>query len=64
MFCERKRTAHRVALLMGALGMRVAELHGNLSQTQRLQALDDFRLKKVSASFSSYVPSPFCGSLS
>ena len=42
-FLASKKQAHRVKLLFGLFGLNAAELHGNLTQTQRLQALDDFR---------------------
>jgi len=43
LFTAHKRSAHRYAILCGFLGLRAAELHGNLSQRQRLAALEDFR---------------------
>lgn len=42
-FLASKVHAHRVKVLFGLFGLVAAELHGNLTQTQRLQALDDFR---------------------
>ncbi len=42
-FCKRKYDAHRLALLLGLAGLAVAELHGNLSQKHRLEALEAFR---------------------
>ena len=42
-FLSSKVHAHRVKILFGLFGLVAAELHGNLTQTQRLQALDDFR---------------------
>nr|CAH7718005.1 unnamed protein product [Callosobruchus chinensis] len=35
------------ALIVGLLGLKVAELHGNLSQPQRLEALERFKTKTV-----------------
>lgn len=42
-FCQRKLDAHRLALILGLAGLAVAELHGNLTQRQRLEALEAFR---------------------
>jgi ATP-dependent RNA helicase DDX27 len=42
-FFERKQAAHRMYLLMHFLGLRVGELHGNLSQQQRTDAYDNFK---------------------
>lgn len=42
-FCQNKRTAHRLVLILGLAGLRAAELHGNLTQSQRLTALQRFR---------------------
>jgi len=42
-FVGSKKQAHRVKILFGLAGLRAAELHGDLTQLQRLQALDDFR---------------------
>ena len=42
-FLSSKKHAHRIKIIFGLLGLRAAELHGNLTQLQRLQALDDFR---------------------
>ena len=33
--------------MLGLLGLHCAELHGDLNQTQRLQALDRFAKKEV-----------------
>lgn len=32
-----KKAAHRLKILFGLAGMKAAELHGNLTQTQRLE---------------------------
>merc|ERR1712004_463528 len=37
-FIQTKLQAHRMHILLGLLGVHVAELHGNLSQAQRLEA--------------------------
>jgi ATP-dependent RNA helicase DDX27 len=42
-FFDTKAAAHRLMILCGLLGIKCAELHGNLTQQQRLQALEDFR---------------------
>jgi ATP-dependent RNA helicase DDX27 len=42
-FCQRKREAHHLAIVLGLAGVSVTELHGNLSQKQRLEALETFR---------------------
>ncbi|XP_066249276.1 probable ATP-dependent RNA helicase DDX27 [Euwallacea similis] len=46
-FVQTKKQAHRIHILLGLLGLRVAELHGNLTQPQRLEALDKFKDKSV-----------------
>ena len=46
-FCEKKVEAHNIHILLGLLGLQSAELHGNMNQTQRLQALDRFVKKEV-----------------
>ena len=42
-FTSRKREAHRMLLLLALAGVNATELHGNLSQKARLDALEDFR---------------------
>ncbi|RKP08923.1 P-loop containing nucleoside triphosphate hydrolase protein [Thamnocephalis sphaerospora] len=42
-FFRSKASAHEMKIMFGLLGMRAAELHGNLSQEQRLAALESFR---------------------
>lgn len=32
-----------MAIILGLLGKKVCELHGNLSQTQRIEAFEDFK---------------------
>mmetsp|Transcript_26552 Transcript_26552/g.64720 ORF Transcript_26552/g.64720 Transcript_26552/m.64720 type:complete len:852 (-) Transcript_26552:2372-4927(-) len=42
-FFDTKAKAHRMMILCGLCGIKCAELHGNLSQGQRLEALEQFR---------------------
>lgn len=42
-FSRTKQYAHRLKLIFGLSRLRASELHGNMSQAQRLQALEDFR---------------------
>jgi len=46
-FCAQKKTAHRIKLIFGLTDLKASELHGNLSQTQRLEALDKFKNKEI-----------------
>lgn len=46
-FCNHKRTAHRVKILFGFFGLKSVELHGDLNQEQRFEALDLFRNEQV-----------------
>jgi ATP-dependent RNA helicase DDX27 len=46
-FFDTKVKAHRMMILCGLCGIKCAELHGNLSQTQRLEALEQFRKGEV-----------------
>merc|ERR1712166_1334087 len=46
-FFDTKAKAHRMMILCGLCGIQGAELHGNLTQTQRLQALEKFRKNEV-----------------
>jgi len=42
-FFDTKADAHRLMIVCGLSGIKCAELHGNLTQTQRLEALEAFR---------------------
>jgi len=42
-FTREKRRAHRLRILFGLVGIKVEELHGNLTQIQRLESLEKFR---------------------
>ncbi|OQS05449.1 DEAD/DEAH box RNA helicase [Thraustotheca clavata] len=42
-FMETKKHAHRMMILFGLAGIKAAELHGDLDQRERLQALQNFR---------------------
>ncbi|CAL1544172.1 unnamed protein product [Lymnaea stagnalis] len=42
-FIQTKVQAHRMHILLGLLGINVGELHGNLSQAQRLDTLKRFK---------------------
>ena len=46
-FCRTKVETHHLRLLFGLFGLNAAELHGNLTQMDRLNALNEFRHKKV-----------------
>ena len=42
-FSRTKQQAHRLKIVMGIHGLKACELHGDLTQTQRLAALEEFR---------------------
>ncbi|KAG7772717.1 hypothetical protein KL930_005172 [Ogataea haglerorum] len=42
-FVSRKEMAHRLRISLGLLGLKVSELHGSLTQEQRLKAIVDFK---------------------
>lgn len=46
-FSGTKQAAHRLKILFGLAGFKAAELHGNLTQVQRLDALELFRKQQV-----------------
>uniref|UniRef100_W5M432 RNA helicase n=1 Tax=Lepisosteus oculatus TaxID=7918 RepID=W5M432_LEPOC len=47
LFIQTKKQAHRMHILLGLMGLKVGELHGNLSQTQRLEALRRFKDEQI-----------------
>lgn len=42
-FTQTKKQAHRMHIVMGLLGLKVGELHGDLNQAQRLESLQKFK---------------------
>lgn len=46
-FFRSKALAHQMRIVFGLCGLKAAELHGNLTQEQRLQALQDFKASTV-----------------
>ncbi|KAI9197522.1 P-loop containing nucleoside triphosphate hydrolase protein [Polychytrium aggregatum] len=46
-FFRSKAAAHHMKIVFGLLGLKAAELHGNLTQLQRLEALEAFRDHQV-----------------
>lgn len=50
-FFDTKADAHRLMIIAGLCGIKCAELHGNLTQVQRLQALEEFREGSVDVLF-------------
>lgn len=46
-FIQTKVQAHRMHLVLGLLGINVGELHGNLSQAQRLDTLKKFKDEEI-----------------
>ncbi|KAJ3389904.1 nucleolar DEAD-box protein required for synthesis of 60S ribosomal subunit [Entophlyctis sp. JEL0112] len=47
-FFRSKAAAHYMKVMFGLFGLKAAELHGNLTQLQRLESLESFRDKKCS----------------
>ncbi|KAE8417211.1 ATP-dependent RNA helicase drs1 [Aspergillus pseudocaelatus] len=47
-FFRQKKEAHRVRIVFGLLGLKAAELHGSMSQEQRIRSVENFREGKVS----------------
>nr|CAB3236990.1 probable ATP-dependent RNA helicase DDX27 [Phallusia mammillata] len=46
-FTQTKKQAHRMHIVLGLLGLKAGELHGDLSQTQRLEGLRRFKNEDV-----------------
>lgn len=46
-FTQTKKQAHRMHILLGLMGLKVGELHGDLSQTQRLESLRRFKDEQI-----------------
>ncbi|CAR26464.1 ZYRO0B10318p [Zygosaccharomyces rouxii] len=46
-FVSKKEMVHRLRIILGLLGMAVAELHGSLNQEQRLQSINKFKSLEV-----------------
>jgi ATP-dependent RNA helicase DDX27 len=47
-FFRQKREAHRVRIIFGLCSLKAAELHGSMSQEQRIHAVEAFRAGTVS----------------
>jgi len=46
-FAQTKRQCHRMHVTLGLLGLKIGELHGDLSQTQRLDTLKRFKNEEI-----------------
>ncbi|PPJ51681.1 hypothetical protein CBER1_08760 [Cercospora berteroae] len=46
-FFRQKKEAHRVRVIFALVGLKAAELHGTLSQEQRINAIESFRTGKA-----------------
>lgn len=47
-FFRQKATAHRVRVVFALFGLKAAELHGSMSQEQRMKAMESFRAGRAS----------------
>ena len=47
MFIRTKQQCHRLHIVLGLLGLKVGELHGNMSQAQRLESLKAFKDEQI-----------------
>ncbi|OJD22983.1 hypothetical protein ACJ73_05664 [Blastomyces percursus] len=47
-FFRAKKETHRVRIIFGLMGLKAAELHGSMSQEQRIKSVESFRDGKVS----------------
>ena len=46
-FIRTKMQCHRLHIILGLLGLRAAQLHGNMSQAQRLESLKQFKEEQI-----------------
>eukprot|EP00123_Amoebidium_parasiticum_P017680 comp23942_c6_seq1/m.42330 comp23942_c6_seq1/g.42330 ORF comp23942_c6_seq1/g.42330 comp23942_c6_seq1/m.42330 type:complete len:839 (-) comp23942_c6_seq1:320-2836(-) len=46
-FFRSKASAHRMKIIFGLMGLKASELHGNLTQAQRLESLEKFKHGEV-----------------
>lgn len=56
-FFRQKKEAHRSRILFALCGLKAAELHGDMTQQQRIQAIEDFRSGKAAFLLSTDVAS-------
>eukprot|EP01130_Rhizamoeba_saxonica_P007509 TRINITY_DN3037_c0_g1_i1.p1 TRINITY_DN3037_c0_g1~~TRINITY_DN3037_c0_g1_i1.p1 ORF type:complete len:672 (-),score=158.25 TRINITY_DN3037_c0_g1_i1:1603-3618(-) len=46
-FCQQKVHAHRLKIVFALTGLKAGELHGNLTQLQRIDSMESFKNKEV-----------------